>query len=203
VPRAEIRAKIDDILARSEFGAHESPLSRAVRRFFRKLFHSLDGVFGTDVSAANIMLGLVGIVIIVAIGIVTWHVVRTSSWERDGHTPKSPREKPEPTRQERVADLRARANAARSAGQNLLALRLYFTALVVGLGEAGDLEYRDAWTNRELLERGRPKPAVETALAPLLEDLDRKSFGGALATASDVDAMAQLVDRLLVTKARR
>lgn len=97
----------------------------------------------------------------------------------------------------RVAELRARARAAEAAGDWLAALRLYFFALVVGLGQRGDLEYRDAWTNRELLARGDPAPAVARQLAPLVRELDERSFGSLLAGPEDARRYAAACDRLL------
>jgi hypothetical protein len=128
--------------------------------------------------------------------LVAWRVIVAVRARRQ-KTPTEDASDPALVRVARVAELRARALAAQAAGEHLLALRLWFTALVVGLGEAGDLDYRDGFTNKELFERGRPKPAVAAALAPVLADLDAKSFGGAVATADDASAMARLVDDLL------
>jgi hypothetical protein len=203
VSHAVVRSKVDDVLSRSEFVQHETRTSHAFEAFFDWLSSVLSKVFGAGISAAHAMLWIVGVLIIAGIVVVTWRAIRTSRAESASRSERSLRAAPERERHERVADLRARAGTARSAGQHLLALRLYYTALVVGLGESGDLDYRDAWTNRELLERGRPKPAVESALAPLLVELDHKSFGGALATEHDVDEMAHLVDRLLRQPAQR
>jgi hypothetical protein len=97
----------------------------------------------------------------------------------------------------RVADLRRRAREAEAAGDHAQALRFYFWALVVGLGQRGELEYRDAWTNRELLERGAPRPDVERVLRPLVPELDRKTFGRVPADADDVRRMAELCDNWL------
>jgi hypothetical protein len=96
----------------------------------------------------------------------------------------------------RVAELLREARAARARGELTLALRLTFFALVVGLGRRGSLEYHDAWTNRELLVRGHPEPDVAALLAPLLVELDRKSFGGEPTRAVDVERMEELCARL-------
>lgn len=72
------------------------------------------------------------------------------------------------------------------------ALRFYAWALVVGLSERGDLEYRDAWTNRELVERGRPRPEALRVLAPLVPELDAKSFGHEPALEADVERLERL-----------
>ena len=70
-------------------------------------------------------------------------------------------------------------------------------ALVVGLGRRGNLEYRDAWTNRELLARGRPSTEVATLLSPLVDELDRKMFGRDETTAADVERLETLCSRWL------
>jgi len=97
----------------------------------------------------------------------------------------------------RVFQLRADALAAEAAGDHALALRLFLFALVVGLGENGELEFRPAWTNRELIDRGRPKPAVERTLTALLDELDPKTFGSVPAEAADVHRMERVCDDLL------
>lgn len=94
---------------------------------------------------------------------------------------------------ERVRDLCREAAAARAAGDRRLALRLYFFALVVGLGARGDLDYDDAWTNRELVERGEPTPELRAWLAPLVGELDELVFGPRAPAAGDVDRVAELV----------
>ena len=76
-------------------------------------------------------------------------------------------------------------------------MRLYFRALVLGLSERGELRYRDAWTNRELLELGAPRRDVLPLLLPLVPRLDAQSFGREPTTAEDVDRLASLCDRLL------
>ncbi|MDP6540416.1 MAG: DUF4129 domain-containing protein [Planctomycetota bacterium] len=97
----------------------------------------------------------------------------------------------------RVAKLRAAAAAAQGRGDRIEALRLYFFALVVGLGERGELRYRESWTPRELLARGELRPAVHAALTPLMADLDAHSFGRRPAGEDDVRRYAELCSRLL------
>ena len=103
---------------------------------------------------------------------------------------------------ERVSELRGQAERARASGDQLLALRLYFFALVVGLGRKGDLEYRDAWTNRELLARGRPSAPVARELEPLVAELDHKLFGDGQTSEADLDRLAAMCDRWLGEPAR-
>ena len=97
----------------------------------------------------------------------------------------------------RVAELRREARAAEGAGDWIRALRLYFFATVVGLGERGDLDYRDAWTNRELFERGQPSPETRERLGPLVSELDRHSFGGRPTDAARVRVFSETCDHLL------
>ena len=97
----------------------------------------------------------------------------------------------------RVGSLRAEAEQARRGGDLRLALRLSLFALFVGLGRRGDLDYRDAWTGRELLERGKPDPEVFSLLAPLVTELDAKLFGRQPATPEDVERMERLCDQWL------
>ncbi|MFT7487362.1 MAG: hypothetical protein ACI9F9_003223, partial [Candidatus Paceibacteria bacterium] len=87
--------------------------------------------------------------------------------------------------------------AAQAAGEFTLALRLYFFALVIGLGERGGLEYNPAWTNRELLERGAPREDVVEALRPLVGQLDAHSFGELPTRPEQVEQFAEVCERLL------
>lgn len=97
----------------------------------------------------------------------------------------------------RVAELRALAREAAARGDWIEALRLEFFALVVGLGERGDLEYRDAWTNRELLDRGEPRPEVSRALSPMVGRLDEHSFGRRPSGPDEVREFQLVCERLL------
>lgn len=98
---------------------------------------------------------------------------------------------------QRVAELLETARLARAAGDLRRALRHYFFALVVGLGRRGGLEYRDTWTNRELLERGHPSAEVAALLTPLVSDLDAKGYGGAATSEADVAYLEDLCTRWL------
>jgi hypothetical protein len=196
VTQEEIRAKVREILDRPEFARGESAISGFIDRFLERIQRALGDLLGIGFEAAgSVMLVLVYVLLALAVAFVVWRVIVAVRARRN--TPEIALADPVTARVARVADLRARARAAQVAGDYLLALRLYFTALVVGLGEVGDLDYRDGWTNRELFERGKPAPAVSAALAPVLQDLDEKSFGGRAATESDANDMARLVDELL------
>jgi hypothetical protein len=97
----------------------------------------------------------------------------------------------------RVEALRREARAARERGELALALRRYLHALVLGMGGRGALEFREAWTNRELLARGRPSAEALAALGPVVGELEAKEYGGRDATAEDVDRLEALCERFL------
>lgn len=97
----------------------------------------------------------------------------------------------------RVDELMAKAREVRAAGDHARALRYLLLALVVGLGQRGDLRFRDSWTNRELLDRGEPKPRVRALLAPLIDELEAKEFGREPVTPADIDRLEDLCLRWL------
>jgi hypothetical protein len=89
----------------------------------------------------------------------------------------------------RLGELRARARAARERGDLRLALRLLFQALLLALGGRGDLEVRPAWTNRELLRRGKPSPRSLALLEGLVRELEPKEFGRAAISSADLERL--------------
>ncbi len=192
---ALVRASIDEILSAEEF-SRVPTIGDRVREWLGDLFSRLLPDIEKS-TAETIAAVVVWTVLIVAAILVLWSIVRIvrSGLARKAAAVAAP--DPVVLRARRVSELRARAREANARGEYVLALRLEFTALVVGLGERGDLEYRDAFTNRELLERGRPGPGAEAVLRPLVPGLDRKSFGGEAATAADFADLAALCDRLL------
>jgi hypothetical protein len=94
---------------------------------------------------------------------------------------------------ERLRELAAAARAAGARGDLRLALRGYLHALLLALGGRGDLELNAAWTNRELLRRGRPSRAARALLEPLVRELEPKEFGRAAVGAADVERLAALL----------
>lgn len=195
-----VRTKIDEILARPEYHPRENPLLAWFEKVWSKILDALSGLFGISSHAAgNMMLVLVYVGLAALVVLLVVSVLR-----RRGAVAKSsakPAVDPEVQRALRVQDYLQRARAAEKAGDLVLALRLYFTALVVALGERGDLEYRDAWTNRELLERGEPRPEVAEILRPLVPGLDAKSFGREPAEPADVARMSRLCEQVLAARA--
>ena len=196
VAAASVRAKIDEVLARPEFHPYENPLSAWFSKLWTKILDALKGLFGVgDETAGNLLLA---VVVAVLVALVVFLVISLARRRRVAATESAAlAADPAAQRALRVEELRRRAREAEDAGDLVLALRLYFTALVVALGERGDLDYRDAWTNRELLERGEPRPEVEALLCPLVPGLDAKSFGHEPAEPEDVARMARLCDQIL------
>lgn len=193
---AAVQEGIRDVLARPEFRGHAEEDSW-LRRALHRLGEFLGDLLG--VGAADGGEIALWIACLVLIALLAWLVVRLvrDRTARGVPPPPPPPPDPEVLRRRRVRDLRARARDAESRGDLVAALRLDFTALVVGLGEKGDLEYRDAWTNSELCRRGEPKPAVAATLVPLAERLDKKSFGGEPTSPEDVRELAGVVDQHL------
>jgi hypothetical protein len=193
--REEARAAIDAVLGGAEFGRTETWLDqgqRWLREFLASLFPDLAPSGAALSTLAQV---LTWVLVVLAAAIVVVAVVRAiRARRRDAIEMREEAPRLE-TRAERVARLRAEAAAADARGDHVLALRLSFTALVCALGERGDLEYRDAFTNRELLERGRPGREAETILRPLVPELDAKSFGDERATHADYVRLAGLCDR--------
>ena len=184
-----IASVVRDVLTRSEF--HPS----AVERAWERLMDEVAGWFdGAAIDGVGWVTAAIGAAILVGLALFLVYLAAGAARRRqraplpDGTLP----------REQRVADLRRRARDAERRGELVLALRLYFFALVVGLGEVGVLEYRDAWTNRELLERGRPSSAVRARLAPLVQALDRKSFGGDEVSLEDVRDLERIGRELVV-----
>lgn len=97
---------------------------------------------------------------------------------------------------ERVDELLRRARAARDAGDRLVALRLFFAAYVVGLSRRGDLEFRESWTNQELVARGAHSLELRESLAPLVLELDGLVYGGRAVSDEHLDRLEGLCRRI-------
>jgi hypothetical protein len=114
--------------------------------------------------------------------------------------------KPLTERQERqrarAAVLRIQAAEARTAGDLGLALRLEVAALVVGLGEHGDLEYRPAWTLRELLRRGKPREPLASSLLELIDEVEPLCFSGVEVEEEQYLRISDYVERQLAVGSR-
>jgi hypothetical protein len=192
LPAERVDELVREGLGRAEF--HPSRAERAAEGFktWRGELFGLGGAEAERLLALAVWCAL-GLGLALCALAVVRALLRRGRVQGAGAPPRSAAA----AREARVAELLRRASEAEAAGDLVLALRLSFFAAVVGLGEAGALEYRDAWTNRELFERGRPSRAVRERLVPLVEELDRKSFGGAAVAVEDVRAMQRLGAALL------
>ena len=185
----EVAAALEWVRSRPEFAERaRSPLARALDWLSERLGglalpESLGGALGT------VVLAVILIALAASIALLLRAAARRAREDAPEHGLAG--------RRRRAAELRAEADRARGSGDLARALRLYLFALVVGLGRRGELEYRDAWTNRELLERGQPSAEVRAELGPLVRELDRKLFGGEPSTAEDVEHLAALCERFL------
>lgn len=184
----EVAGALERVLARSEFDDSPS-LSQEVWDWIVERLGSLGGIGS---GGANRVL-LLALVIVLALGCLA---VLARLLRR-----RTRRAAPVPARaalvRTRVAELRAAARAARARGDDALALRYLLFALVAGLGQRGDLRFRDAWTNRELVRRGEPSREAGAMLAPLIDELEAKEFGRTPVTPADVDRLEELCARWL------
>ena len=192
---AEVSAALERALARPELGRGENPLYQATQDVIDWLSELFDWDFAPELSrgalqaTAWVLVALLAaLLVVLALRLARGRTGRRSERRAASHAARVA---------VRVEELRARARDAEAAGDWLGALRLHFFALVVGLGQRGDLEYRAAWTNRELLARGEPTPAVAAALRPLVVELDARSFGTLEAGPDDVRRFAAACDRMM------
>lgn len=155
---------------------------------FSSLFNGLEG----SSDALIVLLIVLSLAFVIALMVVMVRG-RAGRWRaRDSRSVE-----PSEAVRVRVAELRARARAAELDGDLVLALRTHLFALVVGLGEVGDLEFRPTWTDRELLQRGHPEPRVRQWLGGLLDDLDPKTFGHQRVGVEDVRRLDGLSAQVL------
>lgn len=196
--REDVRSNLEEVFARDEFGHKSSWIAEQWGKFldtlgdwFRELFGIADPATSEFIVRALLWLVAALILVAIAVRIVRWARGREAAPAAQARGPR------EDLRAAGVAALRREARAASARGDLLAALRLLFRALVLGLSEKGELEYRDAWTNRELFERGAPRHDVAPALAALVPRLDAQSFGHEPAGPEDVERLDALCDRLL------
>jgi len=190
--RERVAEAVDAVLSRGEF--REEP------RFFAELLEEFFGWLGElfDVPVESVESGVQVLWIVLAVvagAALAWFAVSVARSRAARRAAGATAELAEVAR--RVAELRAEARRAQEAGELTRALRLYFFALVVGLGELGELEYDDAWTNRELLLRGEPDAEIARRLGPLVGELDAHSFGGRPTEPAEVERFAGLCEELL------
>jgi hypothetical protein len=204
-----VRAAVQRVLARPEFQPEKHPVQEWVARCIETFVDWIRRFFGVSAqTAGDIVAGAIYVALGVLAGfLVVWLARSIRRTLRRGKSDAEQGATATDARALHAAELAKRARDAEARGDHALALRLYFWALVVGLGERGGLEYREAWTNRELLERGAPAPHVDRVLRPLVPELDRKLFGpgGARgpggADADDVARMEHLFREMVGSRA--
>ncbi|MEY2785923.1 MAG: hypothetical protein RL277_2135 [Planctomycetota bacterium] len=188
----EVRAALEKALeAPPELGEQQSLLARAWERFLEWL--SEQGLLPGGLGAISEGLGYVlWVLVAVLVGLLLWYGWRLyQQMARARELAAAQREAEErESLAARVSRLLAEAHAAETSGDHRLALRLYFWALVVGLSGQGRIEYRDAWTGREMLERTRLADELAEQLRPLVREVDLLSFGGGVVAAQDSARMA-------------
>jgi len=195
IDREVVARTLQEVFSRSELRPPgESWLDRQLQRLL-ELFPGGE----LPEAAAWGLLWLIAVVLGLMLGWVLVQLRRNIAWRRapevaaaavaTGSVAEGVRD--------RLAELRRRAFQAREQGDLVLALRLHFFALLVGLGRRGGLEYRDSWTARELLSRGRPSTEVAQTLAPLVHHIDERTFGRRPVVGADVDAIEALGARWL------
>ena len=188
----EIRSKLSEILQRPEFRPRQGSWLQQVWDWFS----GWSNLELPDMGSFQVVMSF--IVAVLAGALLARAIVRLAlARGRPAGAPAGVPPAAVADAERRVRELLAEARAARARGDLRLALRLFFFALVVGLGRAGDLEYRDAWTNRELLQRGSPSPRVARSLEGLVRELDQKGFGRAPTVESDVNRLEALCERML------
>ncbi len=200
IPGERVREATQEVLSQAPFPQKPGPVGEAFDKFLEWFWDLFSGLGFTPSKGAwemsmTVVWVLLIALVVVYLGLLIARVIRAGQ-----HSRSEPRQGRELQLQVRVQELREQAQAAELAGDYTLALRLYFFALVIGLGQQGELEYKEAWTNRELLERGDPRPDVLKLLRPLVGELDAHSFGERQTEHREVRHFAQLCERLLVVQ---
>ncbi len=177
-----VAAALRDVFARPEFGDR-------VPTWTERFAEWLERSFGHVAGGGLEIVIEVALIVVFALGVAWIATVMIRARRARRRTAAAPLRATRSTANvaERIDELFGRADAARRAGDRALALRLYFFALVVGLSRRGDLQYKDSWTYRELLERGGPSADVRSELASWLDSIDRKSFGTDPTSDADIE----------------
>lgn len=147
---------------------------------------------------------IAGLLVVLLVALVVWALVR---WVRGPRAQRAEAlaegelEDPMVARERWIAKQLAAARAAEARGDWHAALRGYWGALVVGLGQTRLLAFRPGWTCREMLERTQVEgSAVAGPVAELLPRVERMEFGGAPVAASDVREVAGLCEAHLAAR---
>lgn len=185
IPAAEVRARLAEVLERSALDDRPSLLERLIDWLAPHLSTGQVKTLGDVLLWLLVGAAVVGVVLVVR-----------RAWQGSRTDPAAPeRAGPEvgEDMRARLAALAASARSARAAGDLRGALRLLFQALFLALGGRGDLELRPAWTQRELLRRGKPSREARALLEPLVRELEPKEFGRAEVDAGDVERLERLL----------
>ncbi|MFT5288741.1 MAG: hypothetical protein ACI82F_000798 [Planctomycetota bacterium] len=182
----EVRTAVWEILSRDEFVGRRSLLER----FATWLSKILSLGEGSSDGVARVLMSIAAILAGVLLALLVIQLIRSV---REGRgTPSDDSLEVPVDARIRSSQLRRDAAAAGVSGDLRQAMRLYLWSLVVGLGARGDLHYSPAWTNRELLRRGRPSRALRELLEPLVQEFEAKDFGRVPTTSADVSHLAGL-----------
>jgi hypothetical protein len=185
IPAESVRAELARVLERSEFHEPKSLLASFMDWLLPRLGAREVEILG-DVVRGLLFAGAALVLVLAARRIARAFLGRSR--------PPEAAARPAPAALEaRLVELAAAARAARGQGDLRGALRLLFRALLLALGGQGDLEVRPAWTNRELLRRGRPSGATRALLEGLVRELEPKEFGRAPVGAADVERLEGLL----------
>jgi hypothetical protein len=185
IPAARVRDELAGILARSELRQRESLLERLIDWLAPRLRTEQVQVLSDALQALFVAAAALAVLLLVR---RAWLTLRAPGLEEEEAAAAEARDA-----RQRVRELAAAARAARDAGDLRLALRLSFQALLLALGGRGDLELSPAWTNRELLRRGKASREARALLEPLVRELEPKEFGSAPVSAADLERLQALL----------
>jgi hypothetical protein len=185
IPVEDVRAALSEALARGALEAEPSLLER----FLDWLAPRLDT--GEVRALGDVLLALfvaVALALLLRLAYRTWLVFRAPAVHAERAAAAT-----EADTRARLTELAAAAREARARGDLRAALRHALHALLVALGGRGDLMLEPAWTNRELVSRGRPSRAARELLEPLVRELEPKEFGRAEVAAADLERLEALL----------
>ena len=193
IPAEDVVAALDEVLRRAEF--HETP--SLFERFLDWLLPD-----GPLVGFGELQ----GVLLVLFIVLFVWMLVsvfqgaaRRRALAGEEFDPRAPGVDP----WLRARRLRDEAERARAAGDLRLALRLLFEALIVAMDGRGDLEFRPAWTNRELVRHGRHASAASALLEELGRELEPQEFGRERITEADLARLSALLEPYLEDRGGR
>jgi len=186
---AEVERVVERVYARPEFTEDERTLMDDFMDWISEQF-DLD----VDPSAAGGLLdgGMRFVLVLIGIALV-WLLLRFArDYMRQRSKLRTDALAEKLAVHTKVRELYRGSLRARAAGDYRLAVRLGLFALVTGLGMNGALEYRDAWTYREILKYGLPDVSILRLLSELVDQLEAKEFGDEPVSEADLDQLEAL-----------